>query len=90
MYSYMAKKCCKERLMDPAVPAPAAVPDEQLFSELRRRVRQSELLPAALEKILDRLRFTGRLTVVLHNGRVQKCGYEEGYCRRRPGAELPT
>ena len=37
MYSYMAKKCCKERLMDPAVPAPAAVPDEQLFSELRRR-----------------------------------------------------
>lgn len=75
--------------MDHAQSVPA-VPDELLFSELRRRVRQSELLPAALEKILYRLRFTGRLTVVLHNGRVQKCGYEEGYSQRRPSPDLST
>lgn len=71
-----------------ATPVPAA--DEQLFGELRRKVRHSELLSAALEKILFRLRFTGRLTIVLHNGQVQRCGYEEGYFRRRADSCLPT
>ena len=72
--------------MEPASPAAhVSCADEQLFSELRRRVRHSELLPAALEKILYHLRFTGRLTVILHNGRVQRCLYEEGYSHRRAG-----
>jgi hypothetical protein len=69
----------------PSPAAPASCADEQLFSELRRRVRHSELLPTALEKILYHLRFTGRLTVILHNGRVQRCLYEEGYSHGRAG-----
>jgi len=74
--------------------APASSPDlpfgpgdERLFAELRRKVRDSELLPASLEKLLFRLRFTGRLTVVMQNGRVLKSGYEEGYFRHHSGNE---
>ncbi len=57
--------------------------DEKLFYEFRRKVQDSQLLSAAVEKILSRLKFTGRLSVVVQNGRVLKSGYEEGYFRRR-------
>ncbi len=57
--------------------------DEKLFFEFRRKVQDSELLSAAVEKLLNRLKFTGRLSVVIQNGRVLKSGYEEGYFRRR-------
>ena len=60
-----------------------AVPDsERTFCEFRRKVRNSELLSAAIEKLLRSLRYTGRLTVVVQNGTVLKSGYEEGYFRR--------
>lgn len=62
-------------------PSPAGLGDERLFAELRRKVRQSELLSASLEKLLLRLHFTGRFTVVVQNGRILKSGYEEGYFR---------
>ncbi len=62
-------------------PPPAA--DETLFLELRRKVQGSELLSAAVEKLLRQLKFTGRLSVVVQNGRVLKSGYEEGYFRRK-------
>ena len=73
-----------------STPVSRAAAEEALFGELRRKVRQAELLSAALEKILYRLQFTGRLTVVLRNGRVQQCGYEEGCSRRRTDFALPT
>jgi hypothetical protein len=53
--------------------------DEQSFVEFRRKVRSAEMLSAAMERLLRTLRFTGRLSVVVQNGRVLKSGYEEGY-----------
>jgi hypothetical protein len=57
--------------------------EEQAFVEFRRKVRSSEILSAAMERLLGTLHFTGRLSVVVQNGRVLKSGYEEGYFTRR-------
>ena len=53
------------------------------FLELRRKVQESELLSAATERLLLKMKFNGRLTVVARGGRVFKSSYEEGYFRRR-------
>ncbi len=55
--------------------------DGRVFLEFRRKVQGCELLSAATDKLLRQLRFTGRLSVVVHQGRVLKSGYEEGYFR---------
>jgi hypothetical protein len=55
--------------------------EEHGFGEFRRKVRDSELLSASLEKLLSAIHFTGRVSVVVQNGRVLKSGYEEGYFR---------
>ena len=60
----------------------AGAPD-RLFLEFRRKVRDSEVLSAATQRLLLALRFSGRLSVVVQNGRVLKSGYEEGYFSRR-------
>lgn len=57
--------------------------DEKIFLELRRKVQESGLLSAATERLLHIMKFNGRLTVVVHNGRVFKSAYEEGYFRRK-------
>jgi hypothetical protein len=36
-----------------------------------------------MERLLLSLRFTGRVSVVMQNGRILKSGYEEGYFRQR-------
>ena len=54
---------------------------ERTFCEFRRKVRDSELLSAAIVALLRRLQYTGRLSVVVQNGRVLKSGYEESYFR---------
>ncbi len=55
--------------------------EEAGFLEFRRKVRAAEVLSAAMERILAQLHFSGKLSVVVHNGRVLKSGYEEGYFR---------
>ncbi len=50
--------------------------------EFRRKVRAAEMLSSAMERLLRELHFTGRLSVVVQNGRVLKSGYEEGYFRQ--------
>jgi hypothetical protein len=40
----------------------ASEAEERSFVEFRRKVRSSELLSAAMEKLLSSIRFTGRLT----------------------------
>ncbi len=55
--------------------------EEAGFLEFRRKVRASEILSAAMERLLSELRFSGKLSVVVHNGRILKSGYEEGYFR---------
>ncbi|HXZ26488.1 MAG TPA: hypothetical protein VEG08_00660 [Terriglobales bacterium] len=67
--------------------APPAEQERQ-FTEFRRKVQESELLSAALERLLLALRFTGRLSVVVQNGHVLKSGYEEGYFTRRKDVRL--
>jgi hypothetical protein len=57
--------------------------DEKAFVEFRRKVRSAEILSAAMEQILRALRFTGKISVVVQNGRVLKSGYEEGYFRQQ-------
>jgi hypothetical protein len=52
------------------------------FVEFRRKVRSAEVLSSAMEKLLNSLHFTGRVSVVVQNGRVLKSGYEEGYFRQ--------
>jgi hypothetical protein len=52
------------------------------FVEFRRKVQAAEMLSSAMERLLRELHFTGRLSVVVQNGRVLKSGYEEGYFRR--------
>jgi len=50
-------------------------------------VKDSELLSASIEKLLWQVRFSGRLSVVVQNGRVLRSGYEEGLFRRRTSRE---
>ncbi len=57
--------------------------EERDFGEFRRKVRSAEVLSASMERLLLTLRFTGRVSVVMQNGRVLKSGYEEGYFRQR-------
>jgi hypothetical protein len=55
--------------------------DEKAFVEFRSKVRSAEVLSAAMEQLLRALQFSGKLSVVVQNGRVLKSGYEEGYFR---------
>jgi hypothetical protein len=57
--------------------------EEKTFAEFRRKMKSAEVLSASMERLLLSLRFTGRVSVVMQNGRVLKSGYEEGYFRRR-------
>jgi hypothetical protein len=52
------------------------------FVEFRRKVRSAELLSASMERLLSEIHFSGKLSVVVQNGRVLKSGYEEGYFRQ--------
>jgi sulfur carrier protein ThiS len=56
--------------------------EETSFVEFRRKVQAAEMLPSAMERLLQQLRFTGRVSVVVQNGRVLKSSYEEGYFRQ--------
>jgi hypothetical protein len=63
------------------------VNEEKGFVEFRRKVRSAEVLSAAMERLLLSLQFTGRVSVVVQNGRVLKSGYAEGYFRQRYDAQ---
>lgn len=60
--------------------------EEKSFVEFRRKVRAAEVLSAAMERLLMSVQFTGRVSVVVQNGRVLKSGYEEGYFRQHRDA----
>jgi hypothetical protein len=57
--------------------------EEKSFVEFRRKVRAAEVLSAAMENLLKSLHFSGRVSVIVQNGRVLKSGYEEGFFRHR-------
>jgi len=54
------------------------------FAEFRRKVREAELLSSATERLLLMLGFSGRLNVILQNGRILKSGYEEAISETTP------
>jgi len=56
--------------------------EEVSFVEFRRKVGSAEVLSSAMERLLRSLQFSGRVSVVVQNGRVLKSGYEEGYFRQ--------
>jgi hypothetical protein len=60
--------------------------EEKNFGEFRRKVKSAEVLSASMEHLLLSLRFTGKVSVVMQNGRVLKSGYEEGYFSQRGNA----
>ncbi|MFZ0774588.1 MAG: hypothetical protein WCA49_09155 [Candidatus Sulfotelmatobacter sp.] len=61
------------------------------FVEFRRKVRAAEVLSAAMEHLLKSLNFSGKVSVVVQNGRVLKSGYEEGFFRQhQPGSMLAS
>jgi hypothetical protein len=65
--------------------------DARNFVEFRRKVQAAEVLSAAMEHLLRSLRFSGRVSVVLQNGRVLKSGYEEGFFRQHePGGGMES
>lgn len=57
--------------------------EEKNFVEFRRKVRTAEVLSASMEQLLKALRFSGRVSIIVQNGRVLKSGYEEGFFRQR-------
>ncbi len=57
--------------------------EEKNFVEFRRKVQAAEVLSAAMEHLLKAVQFSGRVSVILQNGRVLKAGYEEGFFRQR-------
>jgi hypothetical protein len=62
---------------------------EGSFLLLREKVRTAQVLAASVERLLRESRFSGRMSVVVQNGRILKCGYEEGYFRNTDaGADL--
>jgi hypothetical protein len=63
--------------------------EEKNFVEFRRKVRAAEVLSGSMQNLLKSLRFSGRVSVVLQNGKVLKSGYEEGFFRQHePGSGL--
>jgi len=58
------------------------------FLEFRRKIQAAEVLCASLERLMGTLHFSGRVTVVIQNGRVLKSGYEEGYFTRRKDVRM--
>lgn len=54
----------------------------RIFVEFRRKVQMAEVLSASTEHLLKSLKFSGRVSVIVQNGRVLKSGYEEGFFRQ--------
>ncbi len=62
--------------------------EEKDFVEFRRKVRGAEVLSAAMERLVRAVNFSGRISVVVQNGRVLKSGYEEGFFRQRDSSSM--
>ncbi len=62
--------------------------EDGIFSEFRNKIRCGEIASASIENLLRRLKFTGRLCLVVDKGKILKAGYEEGYFTRRDDERL--
>lgn len=58
----------------------AAPPEPHgLLGEFRRKLATGEALSRALARLAEALRFSGRITVTLHQGKITKTVLEESY-----------
>jgi hypothetical protein len=63
----------------------ASPPDTQrLFDEFRRKLAAGETISRAVARLAEALRFSGRITITLHQGKVTKTTVEESYFGGRP------
>lgn len=60
----------------PTVPAEVGI-----FAELRRKLAMGEALSRAVARLAEALRFSGRITVSFHQGRITKTVFEELHIR---------
>lgn len=51
----------------------------RLFAEFRRKLASGEAMSRALLRLAEALRFSGRITITLHQGKVTKTLLEESY-----------
>ncbi len=58
-------------------------PEFRLFSEFRRKAALFEILNKAFQTLAEALRFSGRLTVCFHQGRITKVSVKEAYYRNQ-------
>jgi hypothetical protein len=56
------------------------------FNEFRRKLAMGELLSRSAEKLAFALRFSGRITITFHQGRITKTVLEEAYFPHRTGS----
>jgi len=56
---------------------------QRLFAEFRRKLATGEVVSRAMEKLAEALRFSGRITITFHQGKVTKTVLEESYFRGR-------
>ncbi len=63
-------------------------PEDGIFSEFRKKIRCGEIASSSMESLLRQLKFTGRLCLIVQNGKILKAGYEEGYFSRRQDERL--
>lgn len=57
--------------------------EQSTYSEFRRKLAGGELLSRAAEKLAAALRFSGRITITFHQGRMTKTVMEEAYFKQR-------
>lgn len=59
----------------------AAPAEAGIFAEFRRKLAMGEALSRAVAKLAEALRFSGRITVSFHQGRITKTVVEELHIR---------
>jgi hypothetical protein len=59
----------------------SALAETGIFAEFRRKLAMGEALSRAVAKLAEALRFSGRITVSFHQGRITKTVFEELHIR---------
>ena len=66
----------------------AAGAETGIFAEFRRKLAMGEALSRAMAKLAEALRFSGRITISFHQGRITKTVFEELHIRNGKATEM--
>jgi hypothetical protein len=75
---WMEEADSQARALNSSTSGPASA-----FGEFRRKLAASEAISCSTEKLALALRFSGRVTITFHQGRITKTVLEESYCAGR-------